>query len=431
MRVIADLHIHSRYSRATSAKMNVKEIARFARIKGLNLVGTGDFSHPRWLKELTQDLTEVKSTSLYKSSSEPESPIRFMITNEVSTIFTFEGKSKKVHHIILSPSLETAVQINDRLVKYGDLSIDGRPMLNMTAPQLVEEVMQISPENEVFPAHAWTPWFSVFGAFSGFDRMEDCYQDMTRHIHALETGLSSDPPMNWRLSALDRYTLLSNSDSHSSWPWRMGREANVFELEKLSYGEVIDAIRQKDSCRFRFTIETDPAYGKYHWTGHRNCNVSLSPEEAIKLGNICPVCGRRLTKGVEQRVEELADRPVGFKPANAIGFMHLLPLSEIIATVIGASNPSVQSVWDIYNKLIERFREEYTVLIDASLEEMIKIVDARVAEAVVKVREEKIRVVPGYDGIYGQPILFEGEQQTEKQEKPKTVKKQRNLFDFM
>ena len=173
MRVIADLHIHSRYSRATSAKMNVKEIARFARIKGLNLVGTGDFSHPRWLKELTQDLTEVKSTSLYKSSSEPESPIRFMITNEVSTIFTFEGKSKKVHHIILSPSLETAVQINDRLVKYGDLSIDGRPMLNMTAPQLVEEVMQISPENEVFPAHAWTPWFSVFGAFSGFDRMED------------------------------------------------------------------------------------------------------------------------------------------------------------------------------------------------------------------------------------------------------------------
>lgn len=431
MRIIADLHIHSRYSRATSTKMNVQEIARFAKIKGLNLVGTGDFSHQVWHKELTQDLTKVEGTNLYKPSNAPESSIRFMVTNEVSTIFTFEGKAKKVHHVILTPNLEIAAQINDRLAKYGDLSIDGRPMLNMTAPQLVEEVMQVSPQNEVFPAHAWTPWFSIFGAFSGFDRMEDCYQDMTRHIHALETGLSSDPPMNWRLSALDKYTLVSNSDSHSSWPWRIGREANVFELEKLTYEEIVDAIREKDQKRFRFTIETEPAYGKYHWTGHRNCNVSLSPQEATKIGNICPVCGRRLTKGVEQRIEELADRPIGFKPENAIGFMHLLPLSEIIATVIGVSNPSVQGVWNAYNKLIERFGDEYSVLMDAPIEEMVKVVDARVAEAVVRVREEKIRVTPGYDGVYGQPILFENEQQTERQEKPKVVKKQRDLFDFM
>ncbi|HML02212.1 MAG TPA: endonuclease Q family protein, partial [Candidatus Bathyarchaeia archaeon] len=194
MRVIADLHMHSRFSRATSAKMNVKEIARFARIKGLDVVGTGDFTHPRWFKELTQDLAKIEGTGLYKTVNEPESPMHFMITNEVSTIFTFRGEAKKVHHVILTPSLETAAQINDRLTRYGDLAIDGRPMLNMTAPQLVEEVMQVSSENMVFPAHAWTPWFSVFGAFSGFDRMEDCYQDMTRHIHALETGLSSDPP---------------------------------------------------------------------------------------------------------------------------------------------------------------------------------------------------------------------------------------------
>ena len=301
----------------------------------------------------------------------------------------------------------------------------------MTAPQLVEEVMQISSKNMVFPAHAWTPWFSVFGAFSGFDRMEDCYQDMTRHIHALETGLSSDPPMNWRLSALDKFTLVSNSDSHSHWPWRMGREANVFELERVTYHEIVDTIKQKDSRRFKFTIETDPAYGKYHWTGHRNCHVSIPPQEAIKLGNICPVCGRRLTEGVEQRVEELADRPVGFKPQGAIGFMHLLPLSEIIATVIGMSNPSVQGVWNIYNNLIEQFKDEYTVLIDASQEAMAKIVESRIAEAIVNVREGKIHVIPGYDGVYGQPVFSEAQKNVEKLEKPKAVKKQRSLFEFV
>ena len=430
MRVITDLHIHSRYSRATSEKMNIKEIARFAKIKGLNVVGTGDFSHPKWLKELATELTEAEGTNLYKPSADSELPMRFMITNEVCTIFTFEGNAKKVHHVILAPSLEVAAQINDRLVKYGSLSIDGRPMLNMTAPQLVEEIMQVSPENEVFPAHAWTPWFSVFGAFSGFDRIEDCYQDMTKYVHALETGLSSDPPMNWRLSALDKYVLVSNSDSHSFWPWRIGREANVFELEKLTYHEILDAIRQKDPRRFKFTIETDPAYGKYHWTGHRNCHVSMSPQEAIKIGNICPVCGRRLTKGVEQRVEELADRPADFKPDNAIGYMHLLPLSEVIATVLGVASPSIQSVWSVYNRLIENFGDEYSVLIDASFEEMAKVVDARVAEAIVRVRNGQIHVTPGYDGVYGQLVLFENNQRTQKQEKPIT-KKQKNLTDFM
>jgi uncharacterized protein (TIGR00375 family) len=431
MRVIADLHMHSRFSRATSTKMNVKEISRFARIKGLSVVGTGDFSHPRWLKELTQDLTEAEGTGLYMPLNEPESPVHFMVTNEVCTIFTFEGKAKKVHHVILTPSLETAAQINDRLARYGDLAIDGRPMLNMTAPQLVEEVMQISSDNMIFPAHAWTPWFSVFGAFSGFDRMEDCYQDMTRHIHALETGLSSDPPMNWRLSALDRFTLVSNSDSHSHWPWRMGREANAFELEKVTYEEITDTIRKKDPKRFKFTIETDPAYGKYHWTGHRNCNVSMSPQEAIKHGNICPVCGRRLTKGVEQRVEELADRSVEYKPEDAIGFMRLLPLSEIIAAVTGVSNPSVQGVWEVYNKLIENFRDEYTVLIDAKREDMARIIEPRIADAIVNVREGKIHVTPGYDGVYGQLVFSENEKSLIKREETKAIKKQTSLFEFL
>ena len=427
MRIIADLHIHSRYSRATSQKMNVEEIARFAKIKGLNLVGTGDFTHPKWLKELQESLTEIPGTGLYKPAKDPESPVYFMITTEVSTVFVVNGQTKKIHHVILTPNIETAVQINDRLAKYGSLDIDGRPTLDMTAAQLVEEVMEVSSLNEVFPAHAWTPWFSIFGAFSGFNSVDDCYEDMTKHIHALETGLSSDPPMNWRLSALDKYVLVSNSDSHSFWPWRIGREANVFELERITYYEIVDAIRTKDKNRFKFTIEVNPAYGKYHWSGHRKCGVSLPPKEAIKLGNICPVCRRRLTKGVEQRVEELADRPEGFKPENAIGFMHLLPLSEIIASVLGYESPNVRKVWEVYNSLIARFGNEYSVLIDASFEELCKVVQPKIAEAVVRVREGQVKVVPGYDGVYGQIIFFEEERRAE--EKPKVP--QKSLVDFM
>jgi uncharacterized protein (TIGR00375 family) len=384
--------------------MTIKEIARYAAIKGLQLVGTGDFTHPLWLKEIKETLTPDGSSGLYKLSAD-SSPMHFMLTTEVCTIFDFENQNRKVHHVILTPSIETAVQINQTLSKWGNLSSDGRPILNATAPELVDAVMAVSPENMIFPAHAWTPWFSVFGAFSGFDRIEDCYQDTTHHIHALETGLSSDPPMNWRLSGLDRFTLVSNSDSHSFWPWRMGREANVFELDHVTYKEVTGAIINKDTSRFKFTIETDPAYGKYHWTGHRNCNVSLSSPEARKLNNICPVCGRKLTEGVEQRVEELADRPVDYKSDNSPGFMRLMPLSEIIATVIDAGSPSTQAVWKIYNPLISKFGNEYNVLIDATQEQLAAVVDPNVADAIVKVREGKVSVVPGYDGVYGKLVL--------------------------
>jgi len=428
LRVIADLHIHSRYSRATSERMCAEEIARFAKIKGLNLVGTGDFTHPKWLKELQETLVQESDANLYKVGRNPESPVYFMVTAEVSTIFTFESKVKKIHHVILTPSIEIAIQINDRLSKYGDLAVDGRPTLNMSAPHLVEEVMEVSSENMVFPAHAWTPWFSIFGAFSGFNTVEECYQDMTKHIYALETGLSSDPPMNWRLSKLDKFALVSNSDSHSFWPWRIGREANVFELKRPSYHEVVDAIRFKDKDRFKFTIETDPAYGKYHWTGHRNCHVSLPPAEAIKLGNVCPVCRKKLTKGVEQRVEELADRPEGFKPESAVGFMHLLPLSEIIATVLGVDSPSTQQVWSIYNILIEKFGDEYTVLIDASKEALNAVVDEKIAEAIIMVRDGRVKVMPGYDGVYGQLVIFD-ERFTEKAVTKRV--QQLNLTDFM
>jgi uncharacterized protein (TIGR00375 family) len=405
-----------------------KEIARFAKIKGLNVVGTGDFTHPKWLRELQEILVPELSMGLYKVAGDLESLVYFMVTTEVCTVFTFENEVKKVHHVILTPNIETAVQINDRLAKYGDLAVDGRPTLNMDASGLVEEVMEVSSENMVFPAHAWTPWFSIFGAFSGFDSVEECYQDMTKHICALETGLSSDPPMNWRLSKLDKFVLVSNSDSHSFWPWRIGREANVFELKRLNYREIVDAIRFKDTERFRFTIETDPAYGKYHWTGHRNCHVALSPQEAVKLGNVCPVCRRELTKGVEQRVEELADRPAGFKPRGVVGFVRLLPLSEIIATVLGVDSPSTQQVWGIYNLLVEKFGNEYNVLIDASREALRKVVDERIAEAIIRVREGRIKVVPGYDGVYGRLVIFD-ERFAERVLSQRV--QQLNLTDFM
>jgi uncharacterized protein (TIGR00375 family) len=407
--------------------MCIEEIARFARIKGLNLVGTGDFTHPEWLKEIRETLVPEQGTGLYRVAGKADSPVQFMLTTEVCTIFNFENSVKKVHHVILTPSLETAVQVNEALNRYGDLSVDGRPLLNMTAPQLVEEVMAASGENMVFPAHVWTPWFSVFGAFSGFDSIEDCYQDMAKHIHALETGLSSDPAMNWRLSRLDRFALVSNSDCHSFWPWRIGREANVLELPRMSYREVLDALCSKDPARFKFTIETNPAYGKYHWTGHRKCNVSLSPQEAQKFGNICPVCRRKLTKGVEQRVEELADRPVDFKPADVPGFMRLLPLSEIIAAVLGASSPSTQAVWKMYNLLVGRFGDEYSVLIDASKDELVEVVDAAVADVVVKVRSGEVRVVPGYDGVYGKLDLAVSGQA---EEPSRGSVQQLNLADF-
>jgi uncharacterized protein (TIGR00375 family) len=420
------LHIHSRFSRATSQKMDIAEINRFARIKGLKLVGTGDFTHPKWHSELTAELTEKPETSLYNPTKHPESPVRYMITAEVCTIYNSDGASKKIHHVIFTPNLETASQINERLSRYGNLSVDGRPTLDMTAPQLVEEVMQVSDENMVIPAHVWTPWFSLFGAFSGFNSVEECYQDMTHHIHALETGLSSDPPMNWRLSTLDNFALVSNSDCHSHWPWRIGREANVFEFEPLTYREVVDTIRKKDPKRFKFTIETNPAYGKYHWTGHRNCNISLSPQEAIKYGNHCPVCGRKLTKGVEQRVEELADRPLDFAPPNTIGYKRLLPLSEIITAVLGVSYPGAKAVWSVYNPLIAKFGDEYTVLMDAPLKEMAEIVEPRIAEAIVRVREEKVKVIPGYDGVYGQLAIFE-----EKQDLTPQKPSQKSMSDFM
>jgi uncharacterized protein (TIGR00375 family) len=260
--------------------------------------------------------------------------------------------------------------------------------------------------------------------------MKECYQDMTTYIHAAETGLSSDPEMNWRISALDKLTLVSNSDSHSPWPWRLGREANAFDLDEVTYREVVEAIRRKDSKKFMFTIEVNPEYGKYHWTGHRNCKVSLSASEAMNLGSKCPVCHKELTKGVEQRIEELADRPSGFRPENSVNYLHLLPLHEIISSVLGDASLLSSKVSSIYDTLIASFGNEYSVLLDASKEQLMKVTTPMICEGIIRARGGRFKVTPGYDGVYGHLALFDDSEQRPI-ERRKPAKRQKNLEDFM
>jgi uncharacterized protein (TIGR00375 family) len=400
MRVFADLQVHSPYSRATSKNMDLKELARFASLKGLNVLGTGDFTHPDWRKEIREDLQDSPDSGLYQLR-DGTFQVQYMITGEVNTTFQFGEKSRRIHHCLLAPSIEVADAVSDRLAKYGNLSSDGRPTLRATAPELVDELLEADRQCVIFPAHAWTPWFSLFGANSGFDSFIDCYQDRSNRIFALETGMSSDPPMNWRLSQLDRLCLVSNSDAHSAWPWRLGREANVFDLDHVTYHNLVGAIRDMDPKRFLFTIETSPAYGKYHWTGHRECQVSMSAKDARNLNDKCPKCGKKMTRGVEERIEELADRPEGYVPKNAIGYRHLLPLSEIIALVIGEVTPASTKVWDKYNMLVGKFGSEYSVMLDVPEAQLLSAAGPEISSAILRVRNDDIFVEAGYDGVYG------------------------------
>jgi len=424
--VFADLHIHGKYSRATSKSMDIPTILHYAQIKGLDLIGTGDFTHPMWRRELHTNLEEVPDTGLYASKKNPA--IQFMVTAEVCTIFDHQGIGKKIHHLLFCPSLEIADQVSNSLSRYGNLESDGRPTLKVSASELVEVVMGLSKDNVIIPAHVWTPWFSLFGSMNGFDRIEDCYQDKTPQIPALETGLSSDPPMNWRLSTLDRFALISNSDAHSPYPYRIGREANVFQLERITYRELIDTLRSRNKRHFLFTIETDPAYGKYHWSGHRRCNISIPASESKRLGGICPICRRKLTGGVEERVEKLADRSMGYRPEAAVGFKHLMPLQETIATVMNVESEASSAVWNEYTSLVNRFGNEYNVLL-ASENELASATDPKIAEVIVKTRNDEIAVVPGYDGVYGHLDLKARRDVVS--EHQKQLRGQSNLFDFV
>jgi uncharacterized protein (TIGR00375 family) len=393
MQFIADFHIHSKYSRATSPGMDVESIAKYAKIKGISIVGTGDFTHPTWLKELKEKLRPLGNGLLEYDGT------FFMLTGEVNNVFSKGGKFKQIHNILFAPSFEVVDQINEQLAKKGDLQSDGRPSLDMPASELVELMIGVSNECAIIPAHAWTPWRSIFGSASGFNSVEECFEEQSRHIFALETGLSSDPKMNWMLSSLDKYALVSNSDSHS--PQKIGREANVFSMEHPSYSEILGAVRKKDKNKFKLTIEFFPEEGKYHYDGHRLHNLRLSPEESMKNNNICPVCKRKLTIGVMHRVMELADRKYCYTPPDAIPFVHAIPLEELIATVRrkGVGTASVQSE---YSSLISSFGTEFNILFNAEPDELSRKAPEDIAGAILKVRQGKVKILPGYDGVYGE-----------------------------
>ena len=399
MEIVADLHIHSKYSQATGKELDLPNLEKWAKVKGVDLLGTGDFTHPKWIEEIKSQLTDDGNGILKTKSGFP-----FILQTELSLIYTDMGRGRKIHNIVYAPDLDAVKKITDWLLTKGRVDYDGRPIFGIPSAEFVEKLKSIDERIEIVPTHIWTPWFSLFGDKSGYDKIEDCFKDMTKHIFALETGLSSDPAMNWRLSALDKYTLISNSDLHSFWPWRIGREANVFDLKEVSYDSIMKAMKTRKG--FKETIEVDPAFGKYHWTGHRNCEVNLSPKDALKHKNICPKCGKGLTVGVEQRVEELADRKEGFVLKEGIPFTKMIPLSDILSTVLKKA-VATKTVWAEYNKLVSGERSEYDVLRTIPFEDLKGICNEQIAEIIIKNREGKVRVVPGYDGVYGVPQLID------------------------
>jgi uncharacterized protein (TIGR00375 family) len=392
-RIIADLHVHSGYSRATSRAMNIETMALWAGKKGIHLLGTGDFTHPGHFDDIRRSL-RPSGNGLYSHSS--GGSVYFMLTAEVSSIYSQGGKVRKIHNLVFAPDMETAQKINKELGKRGNILSDGRPILGISARDLMQIVLDSSEDCLVVPAHVWTPWFSLFGSKSGFDSIQECFGEYSVYVYAVETGLSSDPQMNWRLSALDHVTLLSNSDAHS--PAKLGREANVLSCE-MDYHHIMDVIRKRDKKRFMYTIEFFPEEGKYHYDGHRACNVLFSPSETERLGGLCPVCNRPLTVGVLNRVHELADREPGYVPERAIPAKHLIPLQEIIAAVFGAGVNTVR-VRREYERLLD-LKTEFEILLDLPGDELYRIMDEKVAEGIMKVRRGDVAIHPGYDGIFG------------------------------
>lgn len=419
MKVIADLHIHSKYSRATSPQMEVVSLALWAKKKGIDVMATGDFTHPGYLQELKKELMEDGSGLLQIRGKDSRAKVqegiqgqgfrdkkntRFILSAEIACIYKDKDKTRRLHICILAPDFATVDKINAQLNKYDcNLKSDGRPIIGMSAKRLAQICFEANEKTLVIPAHIWTPWFALFGSKSGYDRTEDCFEELTKYIYAMETGLSSDPAMNWRLSALDNITLISNSDAHSLK--NIGREANVFDLEEVTYDAIYDVLKNKDKKRFLYTVEFYPEEGMYHVDGHRACKFSCSPQESIsKYKNICPVCKKELVLGVEHRVEALADRKLGFQPANAIPFKSLVPLQEIIAECLqrGKNTKGVQT---IYEKMLEE-KTEFEILLNLERAEIKNMSNDLIAEAIERVRAGKVYKTPGFDGQYGVVKVF-------------------------
>ncbi len=401
--------MHSRYSRATSRDMTLENLWKWSQLKGITVLGTGDFTHPQWLSEIKEKLDNY-GNSLFRLKKKYQlddipascsSEMYFMLTAEISCIYSKNGRLRKIHSIVLAPDFNTAEKINSKLSKIGNLSADGRPILGLDAKELLRIVLEASEDAMLIPAHAWTPHFSVFGAASGFDSLEECFEELTPHVYAIETGLSSDPQMNWRLSCLDRITLTSHSDAHS--PQKIGREANILDTD-VSYTAITNAMKKRGG--FTGTIEFFPEEGKYHYDGHRICGVSLSPEETIKNNYLCPVCGKKVTIGVMHRVDKLADRKNGFKPENAPAFYSVIPLAEIISETlkVGVNSKAVRNE---YFKLLENLGNEFKILMDCTVEEIKSAGTPQLAEAISRMRKGKVSIAPGFDGEYGKVKIFE------------------------
>ena len=397
MKFVADFHIHSKYSRATSRDMEIPQLAKWAKLKGINLLGTGDFTHHLWLQELKKYLGTEEQKGLFSYEG-----IHFILTAEISSIYSQNGKVYRVHNVIMAPSFGIVGEINKALSALGNLSSDGRPILGISCIKLGEILSKISKDIMLVPAHIWTPWFSVFGSNSGFNSLEEAFGKYVGNITALETGLSSDPAMNWRLSKLDKYSLISNSDSHS--PQRIGREANVFDCE-MDYYEIKKVLEEKNNKKFLYTIEFFPEEGKYHFDGHRNCDLRLSPAETKKYKGICPRCARPITKGVLNRVEELADRPEGYIPENNIGYKSMVSLDEIIADVKGVDKKS-KAVAREYQEIVPAFGSEFDILVNRTEKELFSRLPEKIAEGIKRVREGRLKIEPGYDGEYGIIKIF-------------------------
>ena len=409
MKTIADLHIHSRFSMATSKEGTPENLDFWARKKGISLIGTGDFTHPVWREELKERLVS-EGNGLYRlkdayvkeeSRKFPGEGTHFVVSGEISSIYKKNGKTRKVHNVILLPSLEAADAMAQRLEKIGNIHSDGRPILGLDSHDLLEMMLDVCPEGILIPAHIWTPHFSVLGAKSGFDSVEECFEELAPYIHALETGLSSDPAMNWRISKLDRYQLVSNSDAHS--PSKLGREANLLDID-CSYEGLYRAIQTGEGLEG--TVEFFPEEGKYHFDGHRKCGVSLSPVEAERLGGICPVCGKKLTMGVDHRVEQLADRAEGFVKKDGKKYESLEPLPEVISTCMGYSTAS-KKVQGCFEQMIQTLGTEFDILRNVPSEDIKSCAGERIAEGIENVRTGNVKRIPGYDGEYGKIELFE------------------------
>lgn len=408
---IADLHIHSRYSRATSKEGTPEHLDLWARKKGIQIVGTGDFTHPAWRKELEEKLVpegngfyRLKEEYAVEDQTAGAKEVHFAVSGEISSIYKKDGKVRKVHSLILLPSLEDAEKVSAKLETIGNIHSDGRPILGLDCHDLLEILLELSPQSIYIPAHIWTPHFSLFGAFSGFDTVEECFGDLTPYIHAMETGLSSDPPMNWRLSMLDSYQLVSNSDAHS--PAKLGREANLLQIP-MSYEGLYQAIQTGDGLEG--TIEFFPEEGKYHMDGHRKCHLCLTPSQTAKYGGKCPVCGKKITIGVANRAEQLSDRAEGFVRAGAKPFESLVPLPEVIASCTGRSSASVK-VQQQYEELLKTLGPEFVILRETPIPDIEAAAGRRVAEGIRRLREGCVEKISGFDGEYGTIRLFSPEE---------------------